>query len=135
MLLRNKRVFIIEDNLNNRAIVQLILEREGAYTAFERWGVHVIEQLVKFMPIDVILLDLMFPNGVTGYDVFDKIRADAQFRHIPIVAVSAADTSTAIPKTKERGFSGYISKPVDFLRLPHQILSIIKGEELWDTSN
>lgn len=37
MLLRGKRIFYFEDDAKNRAIVQLILEREGVTLGFERW--------------------------------------------------------------------------------------------------
>jgi two-component system, chemotaxis family, sensor kinase CheA len=132
MLLKNKRIFMIEDNLNNRAITQMLLEQQGARTAFERWGTDVIDKLEKFMPIDLILLDLMFPGGVSGYDIFLDIRRHEEFQHIPIAAVSAADPGMAISKTQELGFNGYISKPINFMTFPKQILSLINGESFWD---
>lgn len=131
MLLEGKRLFIVEDNLANRAIEQLLLEQEGAKTAFERWGVNTVEKLSQFMPVHGILLDLMFPNGVTGYDVFNEIRSHADFRHVPIIAISASDPSTAIPKTRAHGFSGYISKPVSFEQFPQQIADLLVGQPTW----
>lgn len=130
--LRNKRVFLVEDNLANRAIMQILLEQNGARTSFERWGKDTVSKLRKFMPVDIILLDLMFPDGVTGYDVFDEIRAHPEFDHIPIVAVSASDPGSAIPKTKRKGFSGFITKPVDYDRFPDHIVSIMNNEPIWD---
>lgn len=133
MLLQNKRIFIVEDNLANRAIEQILLEQEGARTAFERWGTHTIEKLRQFAPVDIILLDLMFPNDVTGYDIFDEIRKYEEFRHIPIVAVSASDPASAIPKTRAYGFDGYISKPVIFDLFPRQIADLMVGQPVWQT--
>lgn len=133
MLLKHKRIFIIEDNLNNRAITQMILEQQGARTAFERWGPDAVEKLEKFLPVDLILLDLMFPGGITGYDIFEAIRGTEALRHIPIVAVSAADPSVAIAKTQELGFNGYISKPIQFTGFPKQILAVLNGESVWDS--
>lgn len=130
--LRNKRVFLVEDNLANRAIMQILLEQNGARTNFERWGKDTVSKLRKFMPVDIILLDLMFPDGVTGYDVFDEIRSHPEFDHIPIVAVSASDPSSAIPKTKKMGFSGFITKPVDYDRFPDDIVSIMNNKPVWD---
>jgi CheY-like chemotaxis protein len=131
LLLQNKRVFIIEDNLANRAIMQLLLEQHGAEIWFERWGLDVITRLTQFMPVDLILLDLMFPGGVTGYDVFDQIKAHALFQHIPIVAVSAGEPAIAIPKTKAKGFSGFIAKPISFEKFPRQVAQLIEHEQVW----
>ncbi|GAB5492867.1 MAG: hypothetical protein Phog2KO_30820 [Phototrophicaceae bacterium] len=130
--LQGKRIFLVEDNLANRAIMQILLEQQGAKTSFERWGKETVIQLRKFMPVDIILLDLMFPRGVTGYDVFDEIRKYPEFKHIPIVAVSASDPSASIPKAKEKGFCGFIPKPVDYDRFPEQIISILNNEAIWD---
>jgi CheY-like chemotaxis protein len=130
--LQDKRIFIIEDNLSNRAIMQILLEQNGAKTSFERWGTETLPRLKAFAPVDIILLDLMFPRGVTGYDLFEQIRKDNQFIAVPIVAVSASEPSEAIPKTKEKGFSGFISKPVDYDRFPEQIIAILNKEPVWD---
>jgi len=130
-LLEGKHVFIVEDDLGNRIIAQLLLEENGAKTAFERWGRHTVERLLAFMPVDIILLDLMFPNNVTGYDIFDQIRLVPDLVTIPIVAVSASDPSTTIPKVREKGFAGFISKPLDFHQFAPQVAAILRGEPVW----
>jgi CheY-like chemotaxis protein len=134
MLLKDRRIFIVEDNLQNRVIVEMLLEQQGAKTAFERWGTGTLKRLYEFAPVDIILLDLMFPNKVSGYDVFDEIRAEATFAHIPIVAVSASDPGEAIPKVRKKGFAGFIAKPIDFVLFPQQIAAVIDGKAVWATS-
>jgi CheY-like chemotaxis protein len=129
--LKGRRIFIVEDNLTNRAIMQLMIEQHGGAVAFERWGQDTVERLRGFMPADLILLDLMFPGGVTGYDIFDRIRADESFAHIPIVAVSASDPSTSIPLTKQKGFTGFISKPIEYELFVKQMLKILAGQPVW----
>ena len=134
MYLQNKRVFILEDNLENKAIAQMLLEFAGAQVMVDRWGLETLTHLRKFTPVDVILLDLMLPGQVTGYDVFIQIRQQRDFDNIPIIAVSAADVSVAVPKVQELGFSGFISKPVDFRFFAYQIKQVIDGERIWYTS-
>lgn len=132
MLLLNKRIFYVEDNVQNRAIVQLILEREGAKVHFERWGGEdAFVRLKAFMPVDLILLDLMFPKNVSGYDIFDQLRADPDFAHIPVIAVSAADPGAEIPKAKAKGFQGFISKPVSIFSFAAQITKVLAGQTVW----
>ncbi len=101
--LRNKRIFYVEDDVKNRAIIQMILEREGAIVAFERWGrSETVEKIKEFMPVDLILLDLMLPRGVTGYDVYDNIREIKDLEKIPVVAVSASDPAVEIPRSRKK---------------------------------
>ena len=40
MYLNNKRIFILEDNLENKAIAQMLLERVGATVMVDRWGME-----------------------------------------------------------------------------------------------
>ncbi len=132
MSLKGKRIFYVEDDVKNKAIAQIILEQAGGVFAFDRWGNEAtIGKLRAFMPIDVILLDLMLPQGVTGYDVFDAIRAQPEFACIPIVAVSAADASAEIPKTRAKGFAGFIGKPVSLQLFPQQLAEILDGGSVW----
>jgi CheY-like chemotaxis protein len=134
MHLKNKRVFIVEDNLQNRAIMQTLLEQNGALVAFDRWGVTTVEQLKRFTPVDVILLDLMYPNKITGFDIYKQIRAELEFASVPIIAVSAMDTSIAIPRTQALGFAGFITKPINYERFPRQVASVLNGEPVWYTA-
>jgi CheY-like chemotaxis protein len=73
----------------------------------------------------------MFPNEVTGYQVFADIRAHDEFSHIPIVAVSASDPHAAVPLTRQHGFSGFISKPIDVALFPQQIADVIDHKPVW----
>ena len=134
MYLNNKRIFVLEDNLENKAIAQMLLERAGATVTVDRWGTETLINLKRFAPVDAILLDLMLPGLITGYDIFQQIRQKAEFNHIPIVAVSAADSSTALPKARAMGFSGFISKPIDFRLFAQQIKHVIDGELIWHTT-
>ncbi len=131
MLLQGNRIFYIEDDLKNRALTMMILEQAGARVGFERWGQKdAIARLTAFLPVDLILLDLMFPRNVTGYDVFDAICREPLLADIPIVAVSASDPEIEIPKTREKGFAGFISKPIDLRLFPKQVASFINGEHI-----
>jgi CheY-like chemotaxis protein len=135
MLLENRRIFYVEDDLNNRAIVQMVLEQNGAKFAFERWGERqTITKLQAFMPVDLILLDLMLPNRVSGYDVYAAIRAEPQFNDIPVVIVSASDPAIEIPKVRRKGINGYIGKPIDVLTFPQLIARFLEGESAWVVS-
>lgn len=131
MLLNGKSIFIVEDNVQNRVVFQLTLIKHGARVDFERAGRDALARLGGARHVDIIILDLMLSGGLTGYDIFDEIRADERFDHVPIVAVSAADPSDAIPRTRAKGFSGFIAKPIDDVLFPKQIVRLLAGEAVW----
>ncbi len=131
MILRGKRIFIIEDNMQNRLIFQLALIRQGAAVDFERWGRDTLHRIKNFSQLHLIILDLMLADGLSGFDIFQKIRQLPKYDAVPIVAVSAMDPSIAIPKTRALGFSGFIAKPIDNKLFPQQLASVINGEHVW----
>ncbi len=133
MSLVGKTIFYIEDDPNNRDVVQMIVESAGAKIEFDKWGFAelIISKLQHVHP-DLILLDLMFPMNVSGYDVFDIIRQYPQFKHIPIVAISASDPTIEIPKAQAKGFSGFISKPITMQTFIEKLNVIFNGQSIWD---
>ncbi len=133
MSLDGKIIFYIEDDPNNRDVVQMIVESAGARIEFDKWGFpELIISKIRAVHPDLILLDLMFPANVSGYDVFDVIRQYPAFKHIPVVAVSASDPTLEIPKTRARGFSGFISKPINIHSFNIQLAHVLDGQEIWD---
>jgi len=132
MKLTGKRIFLVEDNPGNAAIIQMLLEQEGAKVLRGgRGGSETIALLQKYLPLDIVLLDLMLPQGLTGYDVFDAIRAQPGTQRIPIVAVSASVPADTIPHVRRKGFNGFIAKPVDFMLFGDQVRSIMEGKAVW----
>lgn len=134
MKLSGKRIFMVEDNQMNKAIQSMLMEQNGAKIRIGRWDKNTINTLQRFMPVDLIVLDLMYPAGISGFDIFKEIRQYEDFDDVPIIAVSASNPSEAIAKAKELGFSGYISKPIDFDKFADQVAEIIDGNELWISS-
>ncbi|GAB4344240.1 MAG: hypothetical protein Kow00117_22480 [Phototrophicales bacterium] len=131
LLLEGKKIFILEDDVNNLAIITSMLRRYGATIYFDSWGVETAQTIKAFSPIDLILLDIHLPGGVTGYDVYDAIQEVPELAGIPIVAVTASDPDQEMKKAREKGFKGYISKPIRTKSFIKSILAILEGEEVW----
>ena len=130
MILKGKRIFIIEDNAGNLAIASIYLEGQGATVRFERRGTNVPDLIAKQMPIDVILMDLMLPNNASGFDIIDQIRQVPELKPIPIVIVSASDPDKAMPIARQKGLSGFISKPVT-PQIAYHVADVLRGKHVW----
>src|SRR5579871_3138092 len=131
MLLRDKHIFIVEDNTQNRVVFQMALLLHGARVEFERAGRDAITRLEAARSIDLIILDLMLNGGVSGYEIFEDIRRLPKFDTVPVIAVSAAEASIAIPKTQQMGFAGFIAKPIDDDLFAQQLGKVLEGEQIW----
>ena len=125
-----KRVFVVDDNPANMFVMSSLLKKAGAETSYERWGTTTLQRMRAFAPIDLVLMDLMFP-GTSGYELFDLIHAEPDFADIPIVAVSAGDPASALPKVQAKGFVAFIAKPIDYDHFDQQILKILNNEAVW----
>ena len=132
MILKDKHIFVVEDDAMNLAVIRTILQRAGAIVPFDHWGDTTLDRMLSYpFPLDIILLDIMFPNQVTGYDIFDAIRTIPELSKVPIVAVTASDPDIEMNKARQKGFSGYISKPLNRFNFAHDIAAILEGEEIW----
>lgn len=131
MILADKHIFVVEDDASNLAIISAILRRHGGRVSYERWGRETARLMAQRGNIDIILLDLMFPGGVTGFDVFTAIRERPELAAVPVVAVTAADPAEKLRQAMDMGFSGFICKPIDRRTFPEQIAAVLAGKQVW----
>ena len=130
MLLQNKRVFIVEDDAGSLAVASSYLRQAGAGIIFSRWGESTAKKILSDMPIDVILMDLMLPRQVSGFDVFTEIRQHPELANVPIIAVSSMDPDIAMPRAKAMGFSGFIAKPI-YPSITKYVSEVLDGKKVW----
>lgn len=131
MILKEKNVFVIEDDPMNRAVMLTILQTNGATAQFDPWGDKTIDKIKALGSVDLILMDLMLPRGNSGYKVFEELQQQPDLKDIPVVIVSASDPELEIRKARELGFKGFISKPVNHNTLPKLLNKVIDGQEVW----
>ena len=133
-MLKGKRIFVIEDDPTNLAIISTILRRYGASTPFDVWGSDTTQKIKDLPSIDLILLDLHLPGGVHGYDIFDEIKQVPELKDIPIVVVTASDSSIEMNKAREKGLDGFISKPISYKDFGQQVADVLDGKSVWVSS-
>ena len=122
---------VVEDDAGGMAIIGVMMRHLGINAFINTTGDGVM-QMASAMPKkpDVIFLDINLPR-TTGYDILKLIRQDEHYKDVKIVAVTAQDADTEIPKAKAAGFDAYISKPISRMRFPKQLRRILGGEGVW----
>jgi two-component system cell cycle response regulator DivK len=105
-----KTVLIVEDNELNMKLFRDLLEAHGYQTVGTRNGVEALDLARRHRP-DLILMDIQLPE-VSGLDVTRWIKADADLRAIPVVAVTAFAMKGDEERIREGGCEAYLSKPI-----------------------
>lgn len=102
-------ILVVEDEAGIARMVQVLLEARGFSTIVTHSGSEALQRLADH-PVDLVLLDVMMP-GMDGYEVCRRLKADERWRHLPVVMLTAKDTSRDMVLGLEIGADDYITKP------------------------
>ncbi|HVL00982.1 MAG TPA: diguanylate cyclase [Dongiaceae bacterium] len=133
MSIQNKQtVLVIDDEpLNIKVLSQALSPwyRVKAATS----GVDGIRVAASDDPPDLILLDIAMP-GMDGYEVCDQLKANHATKEIPIIFITARNSTEDEASGLERGAVDYITKPfslpIVMARIRNQLLLKIKTDML-----
>jgi len=106
-----KKVLVVEDNEQNRYLMQFMLEQSGYEVVMADSGAQAIVMAVQERP-DLILMDIQLPD-TDGLDVTRQIRSSEADGNVPIVAVTSFAMVGDREKALAAGCSGYIEKPIN----------------------
>lgn len=103
------RIAVVEDNPDNRLLVEAILEDEYDVSEFET-GRDAVEGLAEARP-DLVLLDISLPE-MDGTEVLAWIRGHPELGPTPVIALTAHAMAGDREKYLAAGFNDYVSKPI-----------------------
>jgi CheY-like chemotaxis protein len=109
------RVLLVEDNDINQQIAVELLEGVGATVTVANHGAEALALLTGGPfppPFDVVLMDLQMPV-MDGHQATRRIRADARFAGLPIIAMTAHATVEEREACLANGMNGHIAKPIE----------------------
>jgi two-component system sensor histidine kinase/response regulator len=120
------RILIVDDVAANVRLLAGILKIEGYETVTATSGPDALERARDSAP-DVILLDVMMP-GMDGFEVCRFLRADEVTAHIPIVIVTALQSTEDRVRALENGADDFLSKPVDGVEVVARVRSLVRAK-------
>ncbi len=108
----NSRVLVVDDDETTQLYIKRLLEMQGVATNVAEDGKEALDWLEKD-DFDCILMDVQMPV-LDGVEATKKIRSsNADFKKIPIVAMTAYAMTGDREKFLQAGMDDYIAKPVD----------------------
>lgn len=136
------KILIVDDVMSNVLLLKVLLTNEKFAIATASNGRQALEQVEKENP-DLVLLDVMMPD-MSGFEVAQHLKSNPDTADIPIIFLTALNSTADIVKGFQVGANDFISKPFNkeelIIRVTHQIslvaakrLILSKTEELQRT--
>ncbi len=119
--LQGKKVLVVDDDVRNIFALSSVLERHGMKVVTANTGKKAIGILEKTPDVSIVLMDIMMPE-MDGYETMSVIRQKPEFKHLPILALTAKAMKGDREKCLQAGSSDYIAKPVN----TDQLLSLMR---------
>jgi len=121
-----QKVLVVEDNEDNLRLITYALRRSGYEVIAAETGTRGVELAVSERP-DFIVMDIALPC-IDGLEVVRRIRASADARRIPIVAMTSYAMSGDMERIIAAGCCGYFEKPIDPLTIVADIRALLDRE-------
>ena len=103
------KILIVDDVMSNVLLLKVLLTNEKFAIATASNGRQALEQVDKENP-DLVLLDVMMPD-MSGFEVAQHLKANPKTADIPIIFLTALNSTTDIVKGFQVGANDFISKP------------------------
>lgn len=116
-----KKIMVVDDEPYIARVIKFKLEQEGYTVISANDGQSGLQKIKEEKP-DLVLLDVMMP-GLSGYEVCQKIKEDAELAGIPVVILTAKGQERDREQGLTMGASDYITKPFS----PNRLLELVKS--------
>ena len=116
-------ILIVEDNDKNLKLVRDVLQVKG-YETIEAGNAEDGIVLARERKPDLILMDIQLP-GMNGMEALKLLRADADTRDIPVMAVTASAMTQDRQKIMASGFDAYQSKPINVREFVEAVRTVL----------
>ena len=123
-------ILIVEDNADNRKLLEVILVENNYSVLSEIEGVAGAKTAIERRP-DLILMDINMP-GIDGYGALKLLRENKSTKDIPVIAVTGNATIADREQMVAANFDHIITKPFGIDEILSAITDTLSGGESGD---
>ena len=103
------KIMLIDDDLSVHKLIEMALAKQTMEFAFVDSAVHGMRLIDEFQP-HIIIMDLLLPDGIKGWDAIQQLKAHNDTREIPILVITAGNNQH-IARAMNAGADAYLTKP------------------------
>ena len=118
-----KKVLVVEDNELNLKLFCDLLRAHDYVAEPVRDGREAVERAQAFGP-DLVIMDIQLPY-VTGYELILALKADAELKTIPVMAVTAYSGREDEERIRAAGADAYVAKPISLARFVETVRGLM----------
>ena len=127
---RLPKVLVVDDGAANRELIEACLADVECDVRLAADGPHAL-RMIESSPPDLVLLDVQMP-GMDGYEVCRRIKENPELRLVPVVMITALDSTDDRVTALEAGADDFMSKPVERVELVARVRSALKLKSVFD---
>jgi CheY-like chemotaxis protein/HPt (histidine-containing phosphotransfer) domain-containing protein len=123
-------LLVVEDNAFNRQVASELLEGEGATVYLAEGGLEGVDMVLNGdQQFDLVIMDIQMPD-IDGMEATKRIRADARFKKLPILAMTANASSADREACLASSMNDHIGKPIDIVEVVARIHSLVGEKDI-----
>ncbi len=119
------KILVVEDNALNIKLFCDLLNAHGHETHPVTDSRDALEAARSFAP-DLVITDIQLPH-LSGLELMALLRAEEQFRKVPIMAVTAYAAPGDDERIRAAGASAYVSKPISVVRFAETVDQLLEA--------
>ncbi len=123
-------ILIVDDQLTNRELLTDLIATMELDSQMAEDGEKALAMMEKQHP-DLVLLDITMPK-MDGYELLNRIKADEDLRHIPVIMITGLTDVDNVVKCLEMGADDYLTKPFNATLLRARIRGSLEKKLLHD---
>ncbi len=128
MMVTKTRILIIDDDPLMSLLVAKTIESLGMTATTVTSGEAGIS-LYKEQGADAILLDVVMPNGMNGFETCRALRELPESRYLPIMMMTVKDDMESLKNSYNAGATDFIAKPINFPLLGYRLQYMLRSCE------
>ena len=121
-------ILVVEDRPDIRKLICMTMNYDEFEVHEADSGQNALRMMEALRP-DLVLLDVMMPGELDGYQVCERIRANPKFSRTPVVMLTARAQESDREEGRRNGCTAYLTKPFSPLLLIETVESILAKSE------